>query len=89
MALPVTGLRRSPPYFAAAPASTTAGAVTRARYAGNREDVTASGPEHRALSGLDGEGQAKGQGRNARGEPPRSHLSGGILISVNIEISKP
>ena len=31
----------------------------------------------------------KGQGRNARGEPPASHLSGGRPISVNIEISKP
>ncbi len=49
---PVTGRLRSPPYPAAAPASTTARASTSCRKrAGRREKVTADGPERRALSG--------------------------------------
>ena len=43
--------RRSPPYPAAAPAAPRPSRHARAEYAGSRENVTASGPERRALSG--------------------------------------
>jgi hypothetical protein len=49
---PVTGRLRSPPYPAAAHASTTALRHACARCAGSREDVIATGPDRRALSGL-------------------------------------
>ncbi len=105
---PVTGRLRSPPYPAAAPASTTTSGQSRTRCADRREDVTATGPERRALSGLaspastmlriplrgtrlrravdpgdlcqpsgpDGEGQARGEARKARGEPPKINNKG-------------
>jgi hypothetical protein len=99
-AAPVTGRLRSPPYPAAAPASTTARPMTSRRVRRSPENATATGPERRALSGLappastvlriplrgtrlrravdpgdlcqpsgpDGEGQARGQARSARGK---------------------
>ena len=49
---PVTGRLRSPPYPAAAPASTTARPSASRQVRRSREDVTATGAERRALSGL-------------------------------------
>ena len=51
-AAPVTGRLRSPPYPAAAPAAPRPGPQRRARCADRREDVTATGADRRALSGL-------------------------------------
>ena len=47
----VTGRSRSPPYPAAARQHHGQGRQLRAKCAGSRKDVTASGPERRALSG--------------------------------------
>jgi len=103
---PVTGRLRSPPYSAAAPASTTA-KPTRSRQVRQKPGECHGQQAGRALSGLappastvlriplrgtrlrravdpgdlcqpsgpDGEGQAGGQARKARGEP--QHLSEG------------
>jgi len=49
---PVTGRLRSPPYPAAAPSAPRPGRRARGRCADRLEDVTATGPERRALSGL-------------------------------------
>ena len=51
-ASPVTGRLRSPPYPAAAPASTTARPRAPRQCAKSREGVTATGSGRRALSGL-------------------------------------
>jgi hypothetical protein len=51
-AAPVTGRLRSPPYPAAAPASTTARPSPSRQAAMSRERVTGPGPVRRALSGL-------------------------------------
>jgi hypothetical protein len=100
---PVTGRLRSPPYPAAAPASTTARAVTLApgapttarmsqrtgrnaahylgwplqpqrcsasRWRGTRLRRAVDPGDLGQPSGPDGEGQARGQARNAHGEPP-------------------
>ena len=79
-ACPVTGRERFPPYLpGAAPSSSRARPYPRARVCRSPgENVTVTGPERRALSGLappaqpsgpDSEGQAIGQARQARGEP--------------------